>query len=245
MARNAVSGRFLQRDCGTCLSFAGGSGATGNIVSLPSGVYNNITTSFTLTAWVKRRGSFTVASNQNIFRSTGADHLWFNYQADSRIRIYLSEGSTNSTTTTNPVAQDYNYHFVAATWDGATVKIYHDNVLVGSQAVTGTINWGGGGLNVGGGSNTAPILGFIDEPTVFSRALNTTELTDLYYSNKVPSSGLVARYLLDEGSGTSATDSSGNGNTGTVSGATYSSNVAFKPRSVTSGRVLSTNRILA
>ena len=46
-------------------------------------------------------------------------------------------------------------------------------------------------------------------------------------STQAAPSGLVAAYAFDEGSGTSVSDSSGNGNTGTVSGATWVSSGKF------------------
>ena len=54
------------------------------------------------------------------------------------------------------------------------------------------------------------------------RALTDTEVGDLYQSDQVPTDGLVAQYLLDEGSGTVAFDTSGGDNNGTIHGATWS-----------------------
>jgi hypothetical protein len=56
---------------------------------------------------------------------------------------------------------------------------------------------------------------------IWSRALTNTEVCDLYQSDLVPPDGLVAQYLLDEGSGTVAVDTSGGNNNATIYGATW------------------------
>jgi hypothetical protein len=185
-----------------------------------------------------------VSGNQNIFRHNraGTDLLWFNFQSDDKLRLYISDGSNPSTTSTAATVQDTNWHFAAVTWDGATVKLFFDGAYIGSQAVTGTLGLSGYTLNVGGGANCGPILGSIDEPSVWSRALTYNELSDLYTTGQVPTTGLLVRYLFNEGSGSSATDTSGNANTGTITGATYSSSVPT-PTALT--RTTSTDRFVA
>jgi len=56
---------------------------------------------------------------------------------------------------------------------------------------------------------------------IWNRALTNTEVRDLYQSDQVSTDGLVAQYLLDEGSGTVAFDTSGGNNNGTIHGATW------------------------
>jgi peptidoglycan/xylan/chitin deacetylase (PgdA/CDA1 family) len=79
---------------------------------------------------------------------------------------------------------------------------------------------------------TQDLLGAIDEARIWSRALSATEVQNLYLYNDVPRNGLVAEYLFNEGSGTTATDSSGNGNNGTITGATYVTDAPLKTRVV-------------
>ena len=72
--------------------------------------------------------------------------------------------------------------------------------------------------------------GFVRVVTVRSRATRTlllvavlaaiASLAPSKHASAAPS-GLVAAFGFNEGSGTSVTDASGNGNTGTVSGATW------------------------
>jgi hypothetical protein len=75
-------------------------------------------------------------------------------------------------------------------------------------------------LRIGTQDGQSHFEGGIAALRIWSRALTNTEVGDLYQSNQVPTDGLVAQYLLDEGSGTVAFDTSG-GNNGTIHGARW------------------------
>jgi hypothetical protein len=62
--------------------------------------------------------------------------------------------------------------------------------------------------------------GQIDDVRIYNRALSETEVTDLYYKKDI-TNGLVGHWKFNEGSGSTAYDSSGNGNHGTIYGATW------------------------
>ncbi|HSI20580.1 MAG TPA: LamG domain-containing protein [Verrucomicrobiae bacterium] len=82
-----------------------------------------------------------------------------------------------------------------------------------SRSVTSTVNvgkWQGGGAN--------RYLGSLDDIRVYSRAVTATEVAELYQGKATSNTGLAAWWKLDEGTGTSVADSSGNGATGTLAG---------------------------
>jgi len=58
--------------------------------------------------------------------------------------------------------------------------------------------------------------GIIDEVRIYNRALSATEIQEHYNGTFTDESGLVGLWHFDEGSGTNATDASGNGNNGTL-----------------------------
>jgi hypothetical protein len=78
------------------------------------------------------------------------------------------------------------------------------------------------------GSTDRTFDGSIDELRIFNRALTAEEVKALYTYGIVPD-GLVAEYLFDEGTGTTAIDTAGS-NHGTISGATYTSEVPKKAK---------------
>jgi len=103
---------------------------------------------------------------------------------------------------------------VAATYDGATVKLYVNGVLdtatpfpLGSHNTTGT-NWRIGLSSVG---SFEPFSGLIDEVRVWNVARSPTEIVDTMNGCVAGNvNALVANYRLDDGPGSDfAKDSSG------------------------------------
>ena len=70
---------------------------------------------------------------------------------------------------------------LAATYDGATMRLYVNGVQVASRAQTGTIATSTNPLQIGGDSLYGQYFaGMIDEVRVYNRALSVTEIqTDM------------------------------------------------------------------
>lgn len=79
--------------------------------------------------------------------------------------------------------------------------------------------------------------GLMDEFCVWNRVLTTEEISNDYYRNIIPSSGLILRYMMDETSG-SLTDASGNSITGTPTNVTQNVTSINLARSAATGRTL-------
>ena len=125
-----------------------------------------------------------------------------------------------------PVA---TWHHIVQTYDAASGahRLYLDGTLVETSTV-------GSGLYYVGSSNPMVLgatvytrgyesfmNGDLDDVLVYNRALTATEVSGLAAETLEPSSGLLAAWRFDEGSGTSSADESGNGHTATLSGATF------------------------
>jgi hypothetical protein len=63
--------------------------------------------------------------------------------------------------------------------------------------------------------------GFIDDVRIYNRALSASEVESLYNGQYVDSDGLVGHWAMNEGEGGTVADLSGNGNDGTIYGATW------------------------
>ena len=158
-----------------------------------------------------------------IHRNTGSIYFQIYYN-DTQYR-------PQSTQTTFPAGW---YHYVA-TWGSAGMKQYINGAVEGTNAFTGKPADGSSKDFVIGVYNYGTLNGyyngFIDEVRIYNRALSAEEATQHYfngvYSNE---SGLVGKWLMDENSGGTAYDTSGNANDGTISGAAWSTNIFSKAR---------------
>ena len=70
------------------------------------------------------------------------------------------------------------------------------------------------------------------------KVLSTDDLEEIMYRGNPPTDNLSIYWKFDEGSGTTATDSSGNGNDGTIAGTPYSTDVFLSARSSSTNRFL-------
>jgi hypothetical protein len=112
---------------------------------------------------------------------------------------------------------DNNWHFIVLTYDGTTAKLYGD----GNLLTSGTKNWNLAksnafiGKQVNGGEYWS---GAIDQVEFYDSVLSAAQVQDLYnrvHANLPLLDGLVAHWRLDETTGDTTADTSGNGITGT------------------------------
>jgi hypothetical protein len=144
----------------------------------------------------------------------------------------ITIGKDGNYTATNKTFAD-GVHFICASWDATNSKY---KIYVNGQEVDTFNNGSDAALNTG---ITAPALGYrkllsdqymeggLSNVRAFSTALTAAQVADLYNNpEKVVPTGVADSALklwlpMMEGAGTTAYDGSGNGNHGTISGATY------------------------
>jgi hypothetical protein len=138
----------------------------------------------------------------------------------------------------NPIVAGQWMHFTGVADNGA-ITIYKDGIdaghcfqYQGEGPCRNQLDAAGNRIVIDPALGTAPLRigtqdgesyfqGGIAALRIWSRPLTNTEVGDLCQSGRVPPDGLVAQYLLDEGSGTFAFDTSGGNNNGTIHGATW------------------------
>ena len=186
----------------------------------------------------------TIVAKKNA-SGTGAGYLVYLDATTDKLVLDVGDGTnTYSVASTSTFTAPGWYHFVAV-WDdasAATTEIYI-NGTADNSTDTGTISSLGNlsnalNLRIGAESDAGnPFDGKLDEIRVYNRALSAGEIQSLYAlgaPDKINSSvstpqgtgrldsGLSAYYAFDDNTGTSATDSSTRGNTGTlVNGPTW------------------------
>lgn len=182
----------------------------------------------TMAAWVRLdsvAGAYTIVTND---KDNAANHsgVWMQTNGDQLMISYgdgNASGSASRRTLASPagVLTVDTWHHVVGVVRGATdMNLYVDGTDVG-----GTYSGSGGAIQYNTGhtvisSSPYPLPGLVDDVRIYSRDLSATEVQNLY-NYTYPAGfnerhGLLGHWRLDETSGTTATDSSGNGNDGTL-----------------------------
>lgn len=170
---------------------------------------------FTLACWARIDGADTSGAEGISIGDNIRLRLHHGASSAPRVSFYTGSGYRNLTGTGNYVGA--GWHHFAATFDDATntMTLYVNGVLNATLTTTNSVSWAALGTKTvvgshGNGSTSFDLDGAIDDVLVYNKALTLAEIKQLY--------GLVGHWKLDETSGTTAADSSGLGNNGTVTG---------------------------
>jgi hypothetical protein len=240
--QNGLAGWWkLDDGSGTSAADSSGNGKTGTLVNAPTWTTGNIngaltfngtnqqvsipslglSSVFSFSFWVKS----TYGTGSEMFSIGNFIYCEANYSAGD-IAACSPDASTHVITAGG--LMDGNWHHVAyvSTGAAATQLMYVDGTLQGT--VTATPNLSGGSTATIASQNGSNYFhGTIDDVRVYNRALSAAEVAGLYNWGVVTGGGAVPAltgwWKFDEASGTSASDSSGNSNTGTLT----ASNASF------------------
>jgi YD repeat-containing protein len=92
-------------------------------------------------------------------------------------------GSTEHTLLYNYTPSANTWYYFCETYDGSTLKLYVNGSEVDSGSVTGSIGYDGGAFVVGSDNSGSDYFqGKIDETGLWSRALSSSEISNLYNS---------------------------------------------------------------
>lgn len=213
-------------------------------------------TAHSISCWVKTTnppdaGAVTIRADSNSNWSSGlqipngftSGHDLFNI-----FRISPGEGAW----VYQGAGNDGSWHHYVGVRNGANLELYRDGALV-DDTEEGNVSppataLGASKVYIGclyqynGGSPPASayLNGNISDVRVWARALSSSEVTTLYGGGDPSTTSIVGRWRLNDGTGTSASDASGNGNSGVLSGnaswsADYPSALGSSPGVVTGG----------
>jgi beta-glucanase (GH16 family) len=231
-----ASGRF-----GGALSFNG----TSNWVTVPDSASLDLTTGMTVGAWVRptaTNGARVVLMKERTTAGLSYSLGLSNGVAASYIRTATDVSASGGSGPLN------TWTHIAATYDGATLRVYVNAVQAASLAVTGAITTSTSPLRIGGDAPWGQYFsGLIDEVRIYNRALTPGEiLTDMNTAvgGAAPSpdfsiSATPSSRSLTQGGSTTYTVTVGslNGFAGAVSlgvsGQPAGTTVSFSPGSIT------------
>jgi len=160
---------------------------------------------------------------------TGIDDLRIVQNGDT-IFFTLDDGTAYSVETPTLTANEWNK--LDMTFDGTTLKGYVNGILIGSITASFDFSTASGLLTLFKHSGAVQYAeGSMSGFKIFNTALTAAQVADLYLNpEKIVPDGVADSALklwlpMMEGAGTTAYDGSGNGNHGTISGATWVSGI--------------------
>jgi Concanavalin A-like lectin/glucanases superfamily/Viral BACON domain len=141
----------------------------------------DLTTGMTLEAWVKPTAVGT-AWRTVLLKEQSKNLIYALYAGDGAGHAAADAFTNADHGITGTTATPLNaWTHLAATYDGANLKLYVNGVQAVSQALTGSIKASTGALRIGGNSSWGEYFaGAIDEVRVYKRALSAAEIqTDM------------------------------------------------------------------
>ena len=153
---------------------------------IETNINSGFTNQITISAWIKTNYLFTgydpgiVAQRNSTFNVTRIGVTNQN-KADFLVDI---NGNGSANVVSPDAINDNNWHLLVGTYDGSILKIYMDNVLKSSLAVTSSIEMSSS-FRIGNDNEPTPptrfFKGFIDDVRIYNLALNTSDISLLYY----------------------------------------------------------------
>ena len=199
--------------------------ATQDYVEMPnvSSVIANSTT-FSISCWVNPQSNTNHGGIIGFRNNTDADFYLLQMQNTNTIEArFRNSSGANYDILANNILDFGQWQHLAFTYDGSYIRLYKNGVIVDSTAANGTITQTNQSFKLGSldwGTTGFYLNGRLDEVRLWDVALSQTEinnwmcipidLTHPYYSN------LMGYWRLNEGTGTTITDLSTNGNNGTL-----------------------------
>lgn len=167
-------------------------------------------------------GRNTIMSNKNGGGELG--YFFGQKEATGTLTLYFNNGGGDTFIDGSTSYNTNTWHCAGVTRSGSTVTLYLDGKSDGTGTASGslarrTFTYFGA---IRAGSNNW--MGLMDRPTAWTRALSATEAHDWCLGKHI-GTNLLVYYPLNEGSGTTTSDSSGNSITGTITGATWQSHL--------------------
>lgn len=189
----------------------------GSTTYLNAGQFNLSGNALTFEGWVKVNSfksafpyissvmGIEVGDNNSAILRFGDGNL-----ANNKLQFILSFGSSQVKLNSNTGLSTNTWYHVAATYDGASMKIYINGNLDASSNTTGNFTANGILYLARNYDNSRTLNGFLDEFRVWKKALTAQEILNNNCNVAPNSTGLEANWKMDEGSGNGALDTTGN-----------------------------------
>lgn len=234
--RLVADSRFSILDYGTCLSFVADDDVA--LAAYPTAL--NGSSTITMAAWVyinEKNGLQGVVGMRN-GETDSSFYILDLGNGSFEVRFRNSAGNNFDI---QPVSGIYARWFhMACVINGTNMYAYINGELKASKTdAAGTFGTNTTGFYVGktpqGSGGFFNLTGKVDDVLLYNKALTQAEVRSLHLGRGYASNPLI-HWNFNEGSGGTAIDQSGNGNNGTITGASFSDQVFCTTRSVSGTR---------
>jgi hypothetical protein len=210
---NANDGAWNGNTVNTTGKFSNGTiyDGTGDYTNITSSTSMQLTSQGSLSAWVYMSAT---PDNQDRFITHSQNNdFWIGINS-TNFTAFIYDGSGVYAQAVAYSSYINTWVHITGTFDGKRLKLYVNGVL-SADASAGSINYEGGDARSVIGSYAdgtgGYLTGKVDDARLYNRALSNSEILTLYDWAPNP----VGHWKMDEGTGTTANDVSGNGNSGT------------------------------
>jgi uncharacterized repeat protein (TIGR02543 family) len=225
-------------------------GSTAQYVSVPSSSSLNIYGTHSVSFWVKLTTLPPAGKKYQVVSkwTNAAEHKQININADGKVYYYLHGTTAGSGVTTTAALQTGVWTHVAATYDGANMKIYINGALNAGVSANNDVWDSSGTLYLGNNPEIAASYsganfnGQLDELGWFNSALSATDIASIYNAG---SAGWALMPTITAITPTSGPASGGTTVTITGSNLTGATAVRFGSAAATNVTVNSDTRITA
>ena len=228
--RSLISAIFISTICLAQTNYSLSFDGVDDVAEVPyaSSPLTNLNT-LTLEAWVNLSS---LESGQHIldqWGSLGIYTLRVENNGTPTMSLNLDGMSTGGYIEYSIPTSDINqWVHVTATYNGSNIILYRNGVQMSTAPATGnpSTTHDANYLKIGNNYTDQALGGMIDEVRIWNIARTQSEIQNNMYNSLSGSEiGLVGYWSFNEGSGATVADLSGNGNNGTISGATWSTDV--------------------
>jgi hypothetical protein len=144
-------------------------GSPAGYVDVPDATAIRVNDTFTLEAWVRR--SDLTARDMALFNDFGAG-FWLRIGTNHRLELLRNDTSALIVSSTITI-EDTDWHHIAATKQGATVKLWVDGIDVTGTVTNQTLTSSTQGFHVANSDGVGlPFYGWVDEAAVYPTALS-------------------------------------------------------------------------
>lgn len=181
---------------------------------------------FSLSVWFKTTNA---SGGTRVIISKGIDGMavgWFLFIDNSgTLSFEIADGSNNRNNTSASGFNDGNWHNIILTFNNPTLKLYMDGSLFQTTSGLTLTNQTTQTIKIGNTAVAPSYIGQLCDIRIYSIELSSSDVTSIYAGNEPQSASRLLEWPPSEGSGTTVSDFTGNGNTLTFNAVAWSTDV--------------------